>query len=332
MQTSKLKTLFIYKFLEKYSDEDHPISTTQLIEMLNEKGLNCERKSIYADIDALNEMGFDILSVKSPKRGFFMASRDFELPEVRLLIDAVSSAGFITPYKTNALIEKLENLVSENQAKNLKSQVYCVSENKCDNEEIYYIIDTLDDAINRGKKVEFLYKRRNIDKENRKSYTMKSFKVSPYSLIWKNDHYYLVCNTDKYDNLMNLRLDRMSKVNILNENRRTVSEVSEYKENFNSADYSSKMFNMFSGNTSEVTFLCELDLREEMMDRFGTKIPLLAIDYDHFETKINAAISDGLVSWIMQYGSKIKVLAPDYLADMVKDKAKQIYDTYAENE
>lgn len=332
MQTSKLKTLFIYKFLEKYSDEEHPISTTELIKMLGEKGLTCERKSIYADIEALNEMGFDIMSVKSPKRGFFMGSRTFELPEVRLLIDAVSSAGFITPGKTNALIEKLEGLVSENQAKTLKSQVYCESENKCDNEEIYYVIDKLDAAINRNKKVEFSYKRRNIDKENRKSYTIRTFVVSPYALIWKNDHYYLVCNTDKYDNLMNLRLDRMSKVKVLEYERRRVNEVSEYKWVFNSADYASKMFNMFSGSTSEVSLLCNLELREEIMDRFGAKIPLVAIDIDHFETKINAAISDGLVSWIMQYGDKIKVLEPQYLADMVRDKAKLIYSKYIDNE
>lgn len=328
MQTSKLKTLFIYKFLDEYSDENNPISTTELIKMLSDNGLKCERKSIYADIDALKEMGCDIISVTSPKRGFVMASRKFELPEVRLLIDAVTSAGFITPNKTKALVEKLESLVSSYQAKNLTSQVYCESENKCDNEEIYYVIDTLDEAINKDRKVKFIYKRRNIDKENKKSYTTKTFVVSPYALIWKDDHYYLICNNSKYDNLMNLRLDRMTKIEILDENRRDVSEVSEYKDGFNSADYSSKMFNMFSGETCEVNLLCDLQLREEIMDRFGSKIPLIAVDYNHFETKINAAVSDGLVSWIMQYGDKIKVKSPYYLVDMVKEKAQSIIDTY----
>lgn len=111
MQKSKLKTLFIYQLLEKYSDEDNPLSTTELISMLEKKGITCERKAIYADIEALNRIGCDIMSVKSPKRGFFMASRKFEIPEVMLLIDAVSSAGFITPKKTNSLIEKLKSLV-----------------------------------------------------------------------------------------------------------------------------------------------------------------------------------------------------------------------------
>lgn len=327
MQTSKLKTLLIYKYLEDFSDIEHPVSTTELISMLNEKGISAERKSIYADIKALNETGCNILSVRSPRAGFSMADRRFDLAEVRLLIDAVSSAGFITPKKTAVLAEKLESLLSLNQAKALKSQVYCSGENKCDNEEIYYIINGLDEAISAKKQVKFVYKRRNIDKEQKKSYTEKTFVVSPYALIWKEDHYYLVCNNKKYDNLINLRLDRMKKIEILEDPQRPVSEVSEY-DVFDSADYSAKMFNMFSGETDEVTLLCSLEIREEIMDRFGTKIPLRASDIEHFETTIYAAVSDGLVSWIMQYGTDIKVLEPKYLADMVAEKARKIAELY----
>ena len=329
MQTSKMKTLFIYKYLEEHSDDEHPVSTSELIAMLEEKGIKAERKSIYADVEALKQIGCDVLSVRSPKSGFIMASRKFEIPEVRLLIDAVSSAGFITPNKTKALIEKLESLVSQNQAKAMKSQVYCESVAKCDNEEIYYIIDSLDEAIKAKCKVKFNYKRRNIDKENQKNYTNKTFTVSPYALIWKDDHYYLVCNSGKYDNLLNLRLDRMKKIELLDEAARPMSEVSEYKDYFDTADYSSKMFNMFSGDIDKVKLLCDLELREEIMDRFGVKIPLTASDYDHFETEIDAAVSDGLVSWIMQYGNKIKVLEPQYLADMVAKKAKAIAEIYS---
>ena len=168
MQTSKLKTLIVYMLLQKYSDEENPLSTTALIEMLAEKGLKCERKSIYADVDALREIGCDIVSVKSPRPGFFVAQRDFELPEVRLLIDAVNSAGFITPNKSKALVKKLEGLVSVYQARDMEAQVYCESSVKCENEEIYYIIDYLHRAITDSKKVSFNYKRRNIDRENKK--------------------------------------------------------------------------------------------------------------------------------------------------------------------
>ena len=328
MASSKTKTLLVFKYLNEFSDEEHPLSTTDLIAMLAKDGISCERKSIYADVETLNSIGFDIVSAKSPKRGFFMGQRRFQLPEVRLLSDAVSSAGFITPNKTKELLEKLEGLVSSNQAKELVSQVYVDSDTKCDNEEIYYVIDFLHEAIIDKHKVKFTYKRRNIDKANRKSYTEKSFTVSPYALIWKDDHYYLVCNNQKYDNLMNLRLDRIRKIVNVDEPSRPFSEVSEYTEYFDVSDYTSKMFNMFSGSSDKVTLVCHLDLREEIMDRFGAKIPLRAVDIDHFETTIDAAVSDGLVSWIMNFGDKIKVVEPESLADMVSEKAEKILAVY----
>ena len=308
MQYSKLKTLLIYNILEKYSDEEHPLSTTDLISMLEEKGVKCERKSIYADIAALNDIGCDIITVTSPKRGFFMASRTFEIPEVMLLIDAVSSAGFITPKKTESLIEKLETLVSVEQAKTMKSQVYVdTSCAKCDNEEIYIIIDRLNNAIADEKKVKFVYRRRSVDVQNRKKHTEKTFTVSPYALIWKDDHYYLVCNNQKYDNLMNLRIDRMKKLEILDEPSRHFSEVSPYKDKFDEHDYVSKRFNMFSGDECNVTLKCNIQLQEEMLDRFGKNIPLTAVDGNHFETTVTATVSDGFISWLMQYGDGVEV-------------------------
>ena len=328
MASSKTKTLLIYKYLVDFSDENNPLSTTDLIDLLMKDGMLCERKSIYADIAVLKSIGFDIVKTMSPKKGFFLATRKFELPEVRLLIDAVTSAGFITPNKTQKLVEKLETLVSKNQADELVSQVYVDSDAKCDNEEIYYVIDALNDAIIDKKQVSFKYKRRNIDKENKKSYTEKAFTVSPYALIWKGDHYYLVCNNAKYDNLMNLRLDRMRKIAVLDEAVRPIEEVSEYKGTFDVADYSSKMFNMFSGKSAKVVLNCDLELREEIMDRFGAKIPLKATDTEHFETTIDAAISDGLVSWIMTFGDKIKVVEPASLAKEVKEKAQSIAKLY----
>ena len=328
MASSKTKTLLIYKYLVDYSDENNPLSSTDLIKLLKKDGQICERKSIYADIEALNNIGFDIIKASSPKKGYFLGSRKFELPEVRLLIDAVSSAGFITPNKTQSLVQKLETLVSKNQADELVSQVYIDSDSKCDNEEIYYVIDALNEAIIKKQKVSFKYKRRDIDKENKKSYTEKTFTVSPYALIWEDDHYYLVCNNAKYDNLMNLRLDRMRKIKMLDEPSRPFEEVSEYKGAFDAADYTAKMFNMFTGVNSKVELLCDLDIREEIMDRFGSKIPLTAVDADHFKTTIDAAVSDGLVSWIMNFGNKIKVLEPESLAKSVKEKAQSIYNLY----
>lgn len=329
MQSTKIKTLLIYKYLRKYSDKDNPLSSHQLIEILNKDGVVCERKSIYADVKALNEIGIRIESVLSPKRGFYLASRDFETPEVRLLVDAVKSAGFITPQMTRSLTSKLKGLLSENQANSLSSQVYRDDVNKCDNENIYKFIDLLDKAISSKKKVTIKYRTRKIDKENRKSFTTKIFVVSPYALIWKDDRYYLVCNKSTHDNLMNLRLDRIREITVLEDTARPVHECSEY-DVFDAADYSSKMFNMFSGKVENVTLRCHLDLREQILDRFGSNIPLVAVDIQHFETNVKVAVSDGFVSWIMQFGDKIKVIRPNHLADSVSSKAKKIASVYEE--
>lgn len=329
-KSAKLRTLFVFQILDKYTDENHILTTVELMNMLAERGIECDRKSVYSDIHALEKIGCDIMNVRTPKRGYFMANRLFEVPEVLLLMDAVSSAGFITTKKTNNLIKKLKTLVSVGQAESLVSRVYVESSAvKCDNEEIYIIIDLLHDAIMRKRKVTFRYRRRNVDVENKKKHTEKTFIVSPYALIWKQDHYYLVCNNEKYDNLMNLRIDRIKRLEILeDEKARPVCEVSSYEDELDVQDYSSSMFNMFSGEKCEAVLRCDLNLREEILDRFGSSIPLAAYDENHFETTVNATLSDGFVSWLMQYGSDIKVIEPKELADMVKQKAQAILNVY----
>lgn len=225
-------------------------------------------------------------------------------------------------------MQKLESLLSAGQAESLVRQVYCQSENKCSNEEIYYIIDNLHQAICDGCKVKFAYKRRAVDPKNKKTFREKIFTVSPYALIWKDDHYYLVCNNEKYDNLMNLRLDRMRRITPLSQKARPVEEVSAYKGRFDTADYAAKMFNMFSGETATVRLLCKLDTLEEMVDRFGTAIPIHAVDGDHFETTISAAVSEGMVSWLMQYGGRVQVLEPQSLIDSVRARAETVLSAY----
>ncbi|MCC8016264.1 MAG: WYL domain-containing protein [Clostridiales bacterium] len=211
MQNSKLKTLLVYKYLLKYSDENNPLTASDLIKLSQADGIKAERKSIYSDIEAIRLAGTKVARKEHSGRGYYIASRAFEPPEIRLLIDAVDSAVFITPGKTKSLSERLKSLVSSNQAAALSSGVYRAAVNKCENEDIYNIIDTLDEAIHNNKIAKFKYKTRNIDLKNKKSFTLKTFSVSPYALLWNNDKYYLVCNKAGYNNLMNLRLDRISK-------------------------------------------------------------------------------------------------------------------------
>ena len=328
MNSSKIKTLLIYQFLEKYSDEDNPISTTDLIKLLEKQGITCERKSIYSDIKALNSINIPVVSASVPKKGFYLAARKFEPAEVRLLIDAVNSAGFITPKKTADLTEKLNNLLSVYQSEELASQVYCEQANKCNNEEIYHTINVLDSAIKNCEKVKFQHRTRKIDKEKRKSYTTKTFIVSPYGLVWKNDNYYLICNKESHNNLISMRLDRIRNITVLKTPARPVWECCDYKDGFDVADYTSKMFNMFGGEIMPVTFVCDLDLREQILDRFGEKVKLIGVDINHFSTTVDVAVSDGLASWIMQFGNKIRVQEPACLVDLIKDKTSKIAKLY----
>ena len=199
---SKLKILYIVDILRKFSDEENPINAKEICDRLADYGIKAERKAIYDDIDNLIYYGYDIIKTHSPRTGYFLASREFELPEIYLLTDAVQSADFITPKKTRELVAKLEGMMSKEQARARENSIYIEYKNKCDNEEIYLSIDTLRQAIQMGKKVSLKYRTRQIDESRKITVNEREFILSPYALIWMEDHYYLVCNNEKYNNLM----------------------------------------------------------------------------------------------------------------------------------
>lgn len=327
---SKLKLLYLKDIFEKYTDEDHVLNSAELAEKLEYYGITCERKSIYKDIDILIDYGVDIIKTRTPRNGFFLASRDFETAEVRLLIDAVQAANFITRKKTMLLLRKIEKFVSMEEAKKFKKMVYIDNRNKCSNEEIYYNIDALDKAIKAEKKIKLNYCRRKLDAKFAASQDVKEFNLSPYALIWSNDHYYLVANNEKYDNLMHLRVDRIKNVEILQDSVRPLNEVSEYRNSFDCADYSSKVFNMFSGKAESVELLCDNEILEQILDRFGENVSLRKSKDDKFILREEMCINDGLASWIMQFGDKVKVVYPETLKSMVSEKAEAICRLYAE--
>ena len=326
---TKLKLLYIKQYLEKYSDEDNLVKADELIAMLAEKGIVCERKSIYADVNALKSYGVDI---STEKRGYRVLARDFELPELRLLMDAVQAANFISAKKSKELIAKIGTLCSKNQSGILEKQVYIENRNKCTNEEIYYNIDLVNKAILQKKKISFLYIKRKINESKKEIVRQeKHLTVSPYALIWSNDHYYLVSNNSKYDNLMHTRIDRMKKVKIIDEPSRDFSEVSPYRSFFDSADYSGKLFNMFSGDNQKLKLRCSDSILEEMVDRFGDDCDITKAAADQSETFVldtSCVCSEGLVSWLMQFGNKVEVLSPESLKRDITEKAQSILNIY----
>ncbi len=329
VKNSKLKLLILAKIFEQKTDEEHPLTALELCEELEKQNISAERKSIYKDIDILREFNYDIIKVPGKNNGgYFLGERKFELAEIRLISDAVQSANFISQKKTAKLLEKFEDFMSENQAKTLRSQVYVEKRPKTSNEEIYYTISKLDEAITNFQKVSFVYQKRKITNNFRTQTEEKKHVVSPYALIWSNDYYYLVCNNEKHDNLMHLRIDRIKSVNILNKKFRHFSEVSPYKSKFDAADYSNKLFNMFSGEPKPIELICENELLDVILDRFGKTTKIQKYDENSFMLRTNAVVSSGLVSWILQFAGRVKVNSPNDLIYEIKQKADEIRNLY----
>lgn len=322
----KLKILYVLEILQKYSDEEHPLTASEICRRLEERGVLAERKSVYADIEALCDYGYDIVRSFSPK-GFFMASRDFEEPEIYLLSDAVRTAKFITPKKTRELVKKLDSMLSEGQRRKREKDIYFNPSQKCTNEEIFYSIDTLSKAVSEKKKVAFFYVSREL-KGREFVDSVKSMKVSPYALTWQDDHYYLICNYEKYDNLMHLRLDRISKVEITDDKARSFCEVSEYTDFFDVADYTGKLFGMFSGELQTIQLRCKKEIAKTVADRFSENIFITNVTETDFCFSYKAAVSDALVTFIMNFGEAVEVIEPQVLKDMIAVRAEKILKVY----
>lgn len=324
----KLKLLYIVKILTQLTDEEHPMSATEICEHLAEYGVTAERKSIYNDIECLVSFGYDIIFTRTPKNGYFLASREFELPEIFLLCDAVRTAKFISEKKTRELTAKLDGLISKYQSKRNIHGIYIDSSNKTHNEELFYNIDSINTAITEGKKIKFTYSKRVLQEGKNIVTESKTRIVSPYAMTWQFDYYYLIGNYEKYDNLMNLRIDRIHSVEILDEPIRHFSEVSDYSDTFDVADYTKKLFGMFGGNTQEIKLRCSNKLLEQVTDRFGENIFITNVNEKTFDFTAKAAVSEGLVTWIMNYGDDIKVIKPDDLKQKIIDRADKILKIY----
>lgn len=324
----KVKLLYIIKILTECTDEEHPLSATEICEKLATYDITAERKAIYDDIECLISFGYDIIGTRVPKSGYFLASRDFELPEIFLLGDAVRTARFISEKKTRELTSKLDSLLSRYQSDRRIKGIYIDGSNKTRNEEIFYNIDTINTAIESGKKITLRYSKR-VLKNGREIVTeYKERKVSPYAMTWQDDHYYLIGNYDKYDNLMHLRIDRMRGVTLTNEPWRHFSEVSDYKDTFDVADYTKKLFGMFGGETDEIKLRCSNKVIEQVADRFGENIFITNVTDSTFDFSAKAAVSEGLITWVMNYGDSVEVLKPTSLRDKVRDRAKKILEIY----
>ncbi len=307
----KTKMLVLYQLLLKKGDEEHPISTPALIEALGREGISAERKSVYADMMALQEFGLDVQFKKGKPAGWFVGERDFELPELKLLVDAVQSSRFISRRKSAALIRKLEGLSSEHQAKQLRRQVYVDGRVKTENESVYYAIDKLHTAIAEGKAVTFQYFDYDVNKERIFRREGKRYVVSPYGLIWSDENYYLVGWEQGGSELRHYRVDKMASLTLTKLNR----EGDESCKKFDLAEYGQKHFHMFSGKEGKVRLRCENRLVNVMLDRFGQDVMLIPDGSDHFVLTVEAVVSPQFYGWLFGLGAGVQLTAPHWAVE-----------------
>lgn len=327
-RNSKQKLLNLFKILYEYTDELHPLNSYQIMDLLRERGIECERKSIYRDIECLNNFGIEIMQSTFPP-GYYYNERLFEMPELRMLVDSIKSSEFITEKKTDELIKKLKCLTSVYLAGELDEIGNMRGRPKNRNEGIYYSIDTLHVAIRNRKKVHFSYYRHVIRNEKVILQKAHEFTVSPYALIWNDGKYYLVANYDKYDDLSHYRVDRMKTVEILADHSRPLSEVSEFTDGFDEVKYVSRVFGMYAGSEiSSIELKCDMSSIEHIVEKFGQDINYNLTDKKSFTVRVNAVVNDGLISWILAQRGKVSVLYPPELVEKVKDTLKAMWKKY----
>lgn len=320
----KMKVLCLLRILQRRSDEDHPITAGRIIELLAAEGYSAERKSIYNDIQSLIDFGYDIEFVRG--KGYYLANREFQLPELRLLVDAVQSSRFITAKKSSQLIAKLEQFASEEQAGSLQRQVRVANRNKALNETIYYNVDSLHAAIAGGKQVKFQYFHYNVQKERVLRRDGAMYEVSPFALVWNNDNYYLVAYDSGSKSIRHYRVDRMLNLSLSPRMR----EGGDVYRAFELSSYTEAHFGMFSGQEQRVTLRCRNEVVNVLLDRFGHQIMLIPDGEEHFRVTVPVVVSPQFTGWVFGLGDQIEVVAPGNVRRQMQESLAAVMKLYQE--
>lgn len=320
----KLKILYLMKGLLEKTDENHPMSMSDILKYLKGFGIEAERKSIYDDIEALRVYGLDIVAKKERPSGYYIGERQFELPELKLLVDAVQSSKFMTTKKSGELIKKLEKLCSTNQAKSLQRQVYVANRIKTMNESIYYNVDDIHMAISENKKITFQYCEWSTEKKLIPKKNGRLYNVSPWVLTWEDENYYLIAFDNTSRTVKHYRVDKIKKINLIDEDR----EGKEYFTKFDTADFSKKTFGMFGGKEQDITLKCKNKMIGVILDRFGKDIFVAAESGGSFKVRVKVNVSPQFYGWITGIGEGITITEPESAAKEYKKYLKGILKNY----
>ena len=324
-ENQKLKMLYLLRIFREETDDMHTLTMPEIISKLAAYGVNADRKTLYMDFEELRHFGADIIAEKEGRNvHYHLGSRDFELPELKLLVDSVQSAKFITDRKSNELIRKIESLASKYEAKQLQRQVFISGRIKAMNESIYYNVDTLHEAIGTDRQIRFRYYRWNVKKEMELRRDGAEYRVSPWGLMWDDENYYLVGYDSEEKMIRHYRVDKMLRIRVTDEKR----EGREAFRQFNLPKYTRSLFGMFSGEQLSVTMVVRNDLAGAVIDRFGKDIMIIPCGDDHFKTTVNVAVSPQFFGWIMAFGTGIRITGPAQVVSMQKEIILQLAEQY----
>jgi len=318
----KLKLLYLMKILMEQTDEENTLTIPQLITALEGYGVSAERKSIYSDLEYLKLFGLDVCSIKGKTYGYFIGSREFELPELKLLVDSVQASKFITHKKSEELISKIEKLTSSSNAKKLHRQVYVSNRVKAFNETIYYNVDKIHEAIAANKQITFKYFEMNVDKRKVYRKNGELYTESPVALSWDDENYYLITYKQKYSSYTHYRVDKMENIQIT-ETDRVLSD-----EPFDLSEYSKATFGMFGGQKTKVSIRFANDLVGVVLDRFGSDVVLTKADDEHFDCTVSVAVSTQFLAWIFSFGKRAKIISPEYVVNQMHDLVSEVKKEY----
>lgn len=322
----KLKLLYLIKILSEKTDESHCLSAQDLITELSFYDIKAERKSIYDDIECLNFYGYDIVNSKARVGGgYYMASRDFELPELKLLVDAVQASRFITQKKSRELIAKIEKLAGPYEGKQLQRQVFVAGRVKTENESIYYNVDHIHKAIQENTPIIFTYLEWNVKKELQPKRSGKKYRISPWALTWQDENYYLIAYDEETEKIKHFRVDKMNRITqVENEARKGMEEF----KSMDLGEYTSRIFGMFGGDEQIVTLMLPEGMIGIILDRFGKDIDIRSREEGLVSVRVRAAVSSQFFGWLSGLGKDVRILSPESVRQSYVDFLKQILDNY----
>lgn len=321
----KLRTLYLMEILLERTNDEHMLNATELCTILDQEyGISTDRRTIYTEMEILEKFGLDIQQKKGKNSGYYIGARDFELPELKLLVDAVQSSKFITEKKSKELIQKLEKLCCKTDAAILSKYVFIVNRPKTENETVYYNVDYIHNAIYENKEISFQYAEWTTKKEFKLKKEGAFYVVSPWALTWDDENYYLVAYDEAAGIIKHYRVDKMQRTKILKTDRKGEESF----KNFDLASYAKKTFGMYGGIDAEVTLECKNELAGVVIDRFGHDVWLIPQGEDYFKIKVLVSVSPQFFGWITGIGPGMKIIGPKDVKNQYKEYLLNVLENY----